>query len=143
MKLASIADRINELYSLDIERGLLISKKYARPVGAVNADGYLTVSVDGQTLYAHRVIYFLATGSEPQLVDHIDNNRQNNTPRNLRGSTPRQNQMNRRHQGRGIYRRGDKWIAQVSNRYIGIFPTEELALEARAKALISPTLKAA
>ena len=48
--------------------------------------------------YAHRIVWMLKNNSEiPEglQIDHIDRNRQNNHPSNLRVVTPSQNAMNR------------------------------------------------
>lgn len=130
--------RLEQLYELNSERGELVSRRTGRPIGSINGSGYLTFRVDGVTLYVHRAIHFLATGEQPALVDHINRNKLDNRPANLRSATARQNQMNRTRQGRGIYRRGEKWVAQAHGRYLGIFNTESEALAARAIGVEQP-----
>jgi hypothetical protein len=43
----------------------------------------------------HRILYKMRTGLEPAMVDHIDGNRLNNRPENLRGADDSTNQQNR------------------------------------------------
>ena len=59
--------------------------------------GYWQIVMNGKFYRAHRVVYFLSRGSAPaeRLIDHIDNNGQNNNPENLRLATNSQNLMNR------------------------------------------------
>lgn len=58
-------------------------------------DGYLICQYKNKQLLVHRVIFFLEYGYLPINVDHIDHNRQNNHPSNLRAATPSQNSANR------------------------------------------------
>ena len=137
--------RLQSLYSCNATQGLLISRRTGRAVGSVNGSGYLTVRVDGKQYYIHRIIFFMSHGYQPQLIDHINTTKVDNRISNLRDATPSQNQLNRPNV-RGIYQRGSKWIAQYRNKYIGIYPTEAEAIQARRKASASmqqPTLRAA
>jgi len=59
-----------------------------------HGQGYLSVSVGGKELLAHRVIWFMKTGCWPLQVDHIDHDRTNNRWSNLREVLPRENQTN-------------------------------------------------
>lgn len=126
--------RLNALYECRPETGELISRRTGASVGSVNGSGYLTTRIDSKQYYVHRVIFFMTHGTVPPLVDHINRNKLDNRISNLRCATAQQNQLNRTRQGRGVYRRGDKWIAQFGGRYIGIFQTECEALSARALA---------
>jgi hypothetical protein len=55
----------------------------------------IVVGINGNTYYAHRIIFLLVTGRWPDgEIDHIDGNRLNNVPSNLRECTRLQNQRN-------------------------------------------------
>lgn len=64
----------------------------------LNTSGYPVISVGGKPRVLHRVVYTLYTGKlipEGLFVDHIDGNKMNWEPDNLRVCTRSQNQMNR------------------------------------------------
>lgn len=100
----------------------------------------------GSTMYAlSRVVFALANGYDPgsKDVDHIDGDRSNNNPSNLRAVTHAQNCMNR-DMGRinssgvtGVYwlEKSGRWIANitVNNRrvYLGCYADKEDAITAR------------
>lgn len=56
--------------------------------------GYLYVTLNYKQYRQHRVIFFLKYGYWPDLVDHIDRDRLNNRPDNLRDATASENQHN-------------------------------------------------
>lgn len=66
--------------------------------GSVNAKGYLKVRCNGKIYSAHRIIYQIANSIErlPEdiQIDHIDGNRLNNNPSNLRMASNQDNQRN-------------------------------------------------
>ncbi len=45
-------------------------------------------------LSSHRMVFYLQNGYLPEQVDHIDRDRSNNHPSNLRAATPAQNSQN-------------------------------------------------
>jgi hypothetical protein len=107
----------------------------------------LHVSISGAFYRVHRIVFFMHYGYEPEFgVDHIDCNRKNNRPSNLRPATDQQNVGNikpPRHNTsgfKGVYRhsRGAKWCAQIKRNgqtiYLGVFDTPEGAAEAYATA---------
>lgn len=55
---------------------------------------YAAVSIDGFAYLVHRLIYKVATGLDPQTLDHIDGNSHNNSFANLREVTQQENTMN-------------------------------------------------
>lgn len=57
---------------------------------------YIMVRIDGALLYAHRIIYKMFYGREPKIIDHIDGNGINNSIKNIRSCTTRDNSRNKR-----------------------------------------------
>lgn len=72
-----------------------MGRPVGKPAGVVNGRGYRQVGVtwDGvlRRYYWHRLAYYLHTGEQPPIVDHIDGNRANNHISNLRGCTHKDN----------------------------------------------------
>lgn len=56
---------------------------------------YLMARVGAQMFLVHRILYKMRTGLEPAIVDHLDGDRLNNTPSNLRAADNVTNQYNR------------------------------------------------
>jgi len=64
--------------------------------GRVFGDGYRQVYVNGCGYLAHRIVWLMATGSEPKgNIDHINGNRSDNRVENLRDVPQSDNQKNR------------------------------------------------
>jgi hypothetical protein len=85
-----------------------------------NGKKYLIVGVDGQTLYAHRVIWIITNGFSPDQIDHEDGDGLRNEWVNLRDASHTENAHNQRRRtsnSSGItgvrYRPGFKWIAFI------------------------------
>lgn len=64
--------------------------------GADNGKGYIQLYLLGKVYLAHKLAFLYMTGSIPDLIDHIDLNRSNNSWDNLREATRNQNQYNRK-----------------------------------------------
>ena len=66
--------------------------------GGYNAHGYyrLKISIYGRqvTFLCHRIIYFMHHGVLPDILDHIDRDKSNNSIDNLRPSNNSQNNRN-------------------------------------------------
>ena len=64
----------------------------------LNEDGYLQVNINGTTERVHRLVaqVFLSNPENLPWVDHIDNNRVNNSVDNLRWVTKQENSSNRK-----------------------------------------------
>lgn len=68
----------------------------------------------GISVRAHRVVFYLHNGHWPKgLIDHVDGNRQNNSPPNLREATRALNSANRTARGYCWIKEKGKWRASV------------------------------
>lgn len=84
-----------------IENGKLLRKvnngkglKAGTEAGTINKAGYRQVNINKKIYYTHRLIFLMHYGFLPLTVDHIDGDRQNNKPENLREASYRQNNCN-------------------------------------------------
>jgi hypothetical protein len=86
---------------LEHKNGCLYFKK-ERPgrsthkqAGYIRSDGYRAIHLMGQNYLAHRVVWCLEFGAWPlEQIDHIDGNRDNNHPSNLREASIQENRRN-------------------------------------------------
>jgi len=86
--------RLKEVVTFDEETGEFFYVENGLPAGW-NCDGYVRVRIDGADYQAHRLVWFLLYGYFPQIdIDHIDKDRSNNRPNNLRLATRSQNMLN-------------------------------------------------
>ncbi len=87
-------ERLVEIFSYCPESGVLARNNRAKS-GSVSHNGYLRVSIDNQSIAAHRVIWLYMTGSLPSTdIDHINHDRLDNRWANLRMVTRKQNMQN-------------------------------------------------
>ena len=108
--------RLQEMFVLDGDNGVLLRKMQrgcykAGEVCGTKLKGYdyVMVCVDNQRYLAHRVIYFMATGTDPGVlnIDHINGNQGDNRLSNLRLASVqenRQHQVNQRSDNKTGYR---------------------------------------
>jgi hypothetical protein len=65
--------------------------------GYVNSNGYLEISLKNRHYPAHRLAWLYMTGKWPlETIDHINNNRMDNSWANLREATKHQQMMNKK-----------------------------------------------
>lgn len=85
---------------------------------------YARASIGGKKVRMHRLIL-----PEAKIIDHKDGNGINNTRANLRECTNKQNCGNYGPRGKykGVSKFGNKYMAKIANRYLGLFETPELA----------------
>jgi hypothetical protein len=123
--------------------------------GRRSKSGYLGVGIGNQRIYAHRIVFALSHGHWPTgMVDHIDGDRTNNRPQNLRDVSPQQNLQNTLRPARagtssglrgvGLIKSSGKWKAYIvvdrRMKTLGHFDTKEAAYAAylAAKAKVHP-----
>ena len=120
--------------------------KAGEEAGSEAGRGYRQVKFKGKRYLAHRVIFYLAYGWLPDIVDHIDGDASNNNPANLRAATHAQNMSNRKLQannragraGIDYMPRQKQWRAQIHKDgkkiYLGMYRTLIDAVAERIRA---------
>jgi hypothetical protein len=133
-------ERLRELLSVH-EDGSLVWRSTnsnrapaGSPVSATkNRAGYLRVGIDGKRYYAHRVVFALVHGRWPVGIDHINGNRSDNRPENIREASASQNMINRMadprntsgHRGVHFDKAHKRWLASIvvngASKHLGRF----------------------
>ncbi len=141
-------DLMKERYEVS-GKGLIVKTKYhyLRPevgeeVGYCNGIGYLKLRVKGRKFSIHHIVWFLTRGSWPEKpLDHIDGDRGNNRPDNLRLVSTKENNRGYRkpqqgttskYRGVSYSKKYDKYNAGSEGTYSGRYKTEEEAAIARS-----------
>ena len=107
--------------------------------GSHRTGGYATVTIDGESYRAHRIIWKLFNKSDPEIIDHINGDVTDNRIENLRSVSTAENSRNSRipHDhptgAYGVTQKGDKWEAKITIN-LGSFDTFEEACDARKRA---------
>ena len=138
-----LKSRIHDL--LTYQEGKLLWKKSGNgrnvgdEAGMVTEKGYRRIKVDGKMHMAHRLVWAYHFNEVPDCLDHIDEDKLNNSVINLRPATKAENGCNITHRRnnksgvKGVYwaNREQKWAAELSiNKQIkrlGYFDDIELA----------------
>ncbi len=127
-------DRLRQLFTYDEEAGLLFwnerpvasfkgtpaKKKQAagmwnkrcagKVAGTKDRAGYVIIKVDDRPIQAHRIIWAIAFGQWPEIIDHINGQPGDNRLSNLRNCDRRLNQRNqKRHRTNTSGRTGVAW----------------------------------
>lgn len=125
------------------------STRAGQPAFTAMANGYYTGAIDGRNYRAHRVIWKLVTGEEPDNIDHIDGDRANNRWINLRSVDRHENCKNaclRSDNTSGVIgvhwsTSRKKWVAQIKAHdklvNLGRFDSRDDAVRARKAAEIT------
>ena len=94
--------------------------------------GYMQLRLGDRMYRAHRVVWFLHYGEQPpEYIDHINGDRTDNRPENLRKACHSTNMANAKRRSsntsgvKGVQRSGNKWIGSVGfkgeRHYVGPF----------------------
>lgn len=133
-------------------RNIWNSKYAMTPAGSPNTSGYIRISVvwrDGtaRDIRLHRLAWLMTYGDWPEkLIDHINGIPDDNSIKNLRDVSERQNQTNRRYREgeSGVFgvtwsRQNSKWMVRISNQkrkqvYLGCYDDFDEAVSVRKQA---------
>lgn len=104
--------------------------------------GYVQLTLFGCSRMAHRLIWKMEIGDDPDEVDHVDGDRSRNAWVNLRNvdrSTNQRNAKRRSDNSSGTvgvfwHRARQKWCARIRGRYIGVYENYGDAVAARRSA---------
>lgn len=111
------------------------NERYAgKLVGTKDRLGRVRTHIDGHWFRVHRIVYKMAHGSEPDLIDHINCDPSDNRIENLRAATAQQNNQNKRRRGKflkGVVKCGSGFGALIKHNneciWLGRFDTENEA----------------
>lgn len=119
-------------WSCLLDTGQVFNKK-GNKIGSIDKKGYIILSYrfNGKffKLKAHQLIYYVAYGKIVDNIDHKNRNRADNRISNLRETTHEQNMKNTKI-CKGYYKSGNKYVASVGRKYIGVFTTADEAHQA-------------
>lgn len=157
--------KLLELFTADLENGILYwsrrdrsqfkndashrswnSRFAGKVAGAVNNRGYCEINIGGTLHLRHRLIWQIATGEVPEVIDHIEGVTVSDRISNLRNVSQADNLKNLSRQCRnksgctGVdwYEPSRKWRATIRSdgkrHHLGHFETKEAAIAARKSA---------
>lgn len=148
-------DRVKEILDFDLESGdFRWKKRVGRAVvgelaGCVRKNGYRSLNIDGVRYLNHRLVWLMVHGVMPTyVIDHIDGDRLNNRPDNLRDIPQSLNCHNRSRKNPnnttgfpGVTVLSGKFAAQImigrKHLHLGLFENAEEAYLAYRKAKVA------
>lgn len=71
--------------------------------GSIDKDGYLIIKIKGKQYKAHQLVFAYHNGYFPKEIDHINRNRIDNRIENLKECTRKENILNSKGSGFGVY----------------------------------------
>lgn len=113
---------------------------------AIGKHGYQVGAIFNHNYRAHRVIWWLEYGYDPDQIDHINGNKTDNRLENLRDVCGQENQQNMKravnnasgHTGVGWDKSKNKWVAYINvnkkRKHLGRFHDLDDAVAARKQA---------
>lgn len=133
--------RLKQLLSYDPATGVFVNLtdragncKAGCVAGSVRKHGYIAITLDGKSYYAHRLAWLYVNGEFPAFyIDHKDGDGTNNRIDNIRIATPSENQCNGKPSARNTSgvrgvtwsKAACKWMAQIAKAgktyHLGLF----------------------
>lgn len=119
------------------------AKFVGKRAGSIHCKGYIAVGIDGKVYLAHRIIWAIFYGNEPEYqIDHKDMNPANNKIDNLREATASQNRWNERARRnnklgiKGVHycKKDKKYIAELKVNYKRVAHSYHATLDEAQKA---------
>ena len=151
MKAYPPLETIKSLLDYDPDTGIFRWKvtgtgRKVSKIAGCNGQGYVSIRINYELLYAHRLAWYITYGYLPKELDHINRNKSDNRICNLRECNRSQNLANKlpyeNRKYKGVYfdKRRGKYQSQIKHNnkqyYLGTFKTSEAAARAyNAKAL--------
>jgi hypothetical protein len=138
---------LEDVFTYDPDTGLF---KWVEPTGlrqkgwfiqnnTLSTKGYCRIAYKGKDIKAHRLAWYLMTGSFPKdQIDHKNGIKTDNRFSNLREATNSQNAQNKTCTGAYLSKDTNKWISSIKvdskKTYLGSFNTKEEAMKAYKEA---------
>ena len=144
-------EKLLELFDYDAETGELVRRCNVRGLGLnriggrprfEGPNGYAAIGADSLKYLYHRLVWFWHHNEWPEVIDHVDGDKQNNRIENLRACTQSQNLCNAQipsdnksgFKGVSWSSSANKWRARCGlhkvQHNLGVFDTREEAAEA-------------
>ena len=115
------------------ETGLLYRHDKLKPVGSLTGNGYLEVTHDYKRYLSHRIIWLMVTGHWPNIIHHINGNKQDNRWSNLYNGDHSINNLCTKAQGTCFDQSVGLWKASIMvdriTKHLGYYHTEGEAHE--------------
>lgn len=137
-------EKLKEILDYDSATGVFTWKKNGKIAGSRNKKKYVLIMHADISYRAHRLAWLYVYGDPiPDILDHIDGNRENNAIDNLRACTHSENNANRKLSDKsisglkGVSYDGKKWAAFIKkdgkSKHLGSYSTKEEAYSAYCK----------
>jgi len=126
------------------------SRFAGKKAGSIHIKGYISLAINGRAYLAHRIIWAIFYGKEPEgQIDHTDMDMQNNRIDNLREATASQNRWNEKARSnnklgiKGVHynARENKFIAELKVNYKRIVHSSHKTIEEAQNAYAEAALR--
>lgn len=88
-------EELKALLRYDTETGTFTWIRSGKKAGSKNGKGYIQIGINDKLYYAHRLAYLYMTGKMPEVIDHVNRKKNDNSWENLRNGTQAENVRNK------------------------------------------------